>query len=142
MQAKKTAIDWTTSVIFIFPYIFSAGVGRTGTFIVMDILMQEIRSKCTHVDIFGTILNMRNYRLNMVQTEVNLLIFLNWHIHSLIYISVLPVFVSKIKNNKDTKRKSCYPLILLKKIHPIKYLLQRAGLSNIFVFKNDLIHYI
>ncbi|VDI37498.1 receptor-type tyrosine-protein phosphatase beta [Mytilus galloprovincialis] len=47
----------------------SAGVGRTGTFIVMDILMQEIRSKCTHVDIFGTILNMRNYRLNMVQTE-------------------------------------------------------------------------
>ncbi|XP_063404716.1 receptor-type tyrosine-protein phosphatase eta-like [Mytilus trossulus] len=47
----------------------SAGVGRTGTFIVMDILMQEIRSKCTHVDIFGTVLNMRNYRLNMVQTE-------------------------------------------------------------------------
>ncbi|CAC5416990.1 PTPRB [Mytilus coruscus] len=47
----------------------SAGVGRTGTFIIMDILLQEIRSKCTEVDIFGMILKMRNYRLNMVQTE-------------------------------------------------------------------------
>ncbi|XP_052089209.1 receptor-type tyrosine-protein phosphatase beta-like [Mytilus californianus] len=47
----------------------SAGVGRTGTFIVMDILLQELRSGRQEVDIFGTILKLRNNRVNMVQTE-------------------------------------------------------------------------
>ncbi|CAC5418941.1 PTPRB [Mytilus coruscus] len=47
----------------------SAGVGRTGTFIIMDVLLQELRSGRKEVDIFGKILNMRNNRVNMVQTE-------------------------------------------------------------------------
>jgi protein tyrosine phosphatase len=37
----------------------------------MDILLHEIRSQCKEVDIFGTVLNLRNNRVNMVQTEVS-----------------------------------------------------------------------
>ncbi|CAE1169147.1 PTPRB [Acanthosepion pharaonis] len=46
----------------------SAGVGRTGTFIAIDWLLQHIREH-SEVDIFGLILEMRGYRVNMVQTE-------------------------------------------------------------------------
>ncbi|XP_053398379.1 receptor-type tyrosine-protein phosphatase O-like [Mercenaria mercenaria] len=46
----------------------SAGVGRTGTFIAVDYLLQHIRDH-DEVDIFNLVLEMRNHRLNMVQTE-------------------------------------------------------------------------
>ncbi|XP_053398119.1 receptor-type tyrosine-protein phosphatase beta-like [Mercenaria mercenaria] len=46
----------------------SAGVGRTGTFIAVDYLLQHIRDH-DEVDIFSLVLEMRNHRLNMVQTE-------------------------------------------------------------------------
>lgn len=46
----------------------SAGVGRTGTFILVDRLLQHIRSR-SMIDIFGVVLEMRNYRCNMIQTE-------------------------------------------------------------------------
>jgi len=49
--------------------VCSAGVGRTGTFILIDRLLQHIQHEST-VDIFGTILEMRGYRSNMIQTEV------------------------------------------------------------------------
>jgi protein tyrosine phosphatase len=47
----------------------SAGVGRTGTFIAVDYLLQHIKDH-DEVDIFNFVLEMRNNRLNMVQTEV------------------------------------------------------------------------
>ena len=50
-------------------YIHSAGVGRTGTFIAVDRLLQHIRDH-DEVDVYSVILDMRNYRCNMVQTEV------------------------------------------------------------------------
>ncbi|XP_053398126.1 tyrosine-protein phosphatase 10D-like [Mercenaria mercenaria] len=46
----------------------SSGVGRTGTFIAVDYLLQHIRDH-DDVDIFSLVLEMRNHRLNMVQTE-------------------------------------------------------------------------
>lgn len=46
----------------------SAGVGRTGTFILVDHLLQRMRGHKT-LDIFGLVLDMRNYRCNMLQTE-------------------------------------------------------------------------
>ncbi|XP_053398122.1 receptor-type tyrosine-protein phosphatase O-like [Mercenaria mercenaria] len=46
----------------------SAGVGRTGTYIAVDYLLQHIRDH-DEVDIFSLVLEMRNHRLNMVQTE-------------------------------------------------------------------------
>lgn len=48
----------------------SAGVGRTGTFIVVDRLLQHMRDNDT-VDVYGTIMEMRRCRTNMVQTEVS-----------------------------------------------------------------------
>lgn len=51
----------------------SAGVGRTGTLIALDILLQAINRE-QDIDIFGTVLNLRRDRKNMVQTEVNFLL--------------------------------------------------------------------
>lgn len=52
--------------------MFSAGVGRTGTLIAVDILLQHICEN-KKVDIFGTVFKLRKQRVNMVQTEVSLL---------------------------------------------------------------------
>ncbi|XP_055949369.1 phosphatidylinositol phosphatase PTPRQ-like isoform X2 [Argiope bruennichi] len=46
----------------------SAGVGRTGTFIAVDRLSQQLRSTDS-IDIFGTVMELRHHRINMVQTE-------------------------------------------------------------------------
>ncbi|XP_062605500.1 tyrosine-protein phosphatase 10D-like isoform X2 [Saccostrea cucullata] len=46
----------------------SAGVGRTGTFIAVDYLMQQVSSSDV-IDIYDYVMKMRNNRPNMVQTE-------------------------------------------------------------------------
>uniref|UniRef100_A0A8C1BAD8 Protein-tyrosine-phosphatase n=1 Tax=Cyprinus carpio carpio TaxID=630221 RepID=A0A8C1BAD8_CYPCA len=46
----------------------SAGVGRTGTFIALDRLMQHIQEH-EYVDVLGLVSDMRSHRLSMVQTE-------------------------------------------------------------------------
>ncbi|XP_052809524.1 receptor-type tyrosine-protein phosphatase O-like [Mya arenaria] len=46
----------------------SAGVGRTGTFIVVDHLLQHIRHH-DDIDVYKFVLDMKNHRCNMVQTE-------------------------------------------------------------------------
>ena len=50
----------------------SAGVGRTGTFIALDFLMQFVNdhSLDDEVDIYNLVLNMRHNRPHMVQSEV------------------------------------------------------------------------
>lgn len=48
---------------------FSAGIGRTGTLIAIDILLQSIRDN-RKLDVFGTVYRLRRHRLNMVQREV------------------------------------------------------------------------
>ncbi|KAM6973817.1 receptor-type tyrosine-protein phosphatase beta [Aplochiton taeniatus] len=46
----------------------SAGVGRTGTFIVLDRLLQQLDTKDT-LDIYGAVFDLRLHRSHMVQTE-------------------------------------------------------------------------
>ncbi|XP_029379627.1 receptor-type tyrosine-protein phosphatase beta [Echeneis naucrates] len=46
----------------------SAGVGRTGTFIVLDRLLQQLDTKDT-MEIYGTVFDLRLHRSHMVQTE-------------------------------------------------------------------------
>ena len=50
----------------------SAGVGRTGTFICIDYVLEQIKKENV-VDIAGAINKMRHQRMKMVQTPVSLL---------------------------------------------------------------------
>ena len=47
----------------------SAGVGRTGTFIALDITLDQMKAEKT-VDIKGTMEKMREKRMHMIQTVV------------------------------------------------------------------------
>jgi len=49
---------------------FSAGVGRTGTFIAIDQLLQNL-SEQTHIDVFGQVYKLRKQRPEMVQNVVS-----------------------------------------------------------------------
>ena len=48
----------------------SAGVGRTGTFILLDSVMQQIKREGT-LSVFNLLKNLRGQRMKMVQTKVS-----------------------------------------------------------------------
>ena len=48
---------------------YSAGVGRTGTFIGLDYLLSQAAAE-GQVDIYGLTMSMRKDRVNMIQTVV------------------------------------------------------------------------
>lgn len=50
----------------------SAGVGRSGTFIALDSMMQRMSENVGTLDIYDFVCRMRKKRALMVQTEVNL----------------------------------------------------------------------
>lgn len=57
------------SHISFYPYV-SAGVGRTGTFIVIDAMLDMMNSE-RKVDVFGFVTRIRAQRCQMVQTDVS-----------------------------------------------------------------------
>lgn len=54
----------------------SAGVGRTGTYIALDYLLQQAEAEKV-VDLFGFVNLMRTQRVSMIQTLVSLLTLQN-----------------------------------------------------------------
>ena len=54
---------------FMYVHTYSAGVGRTGTFICIDIVLEQVKKE-NKVDIAGTINKLRHQRMKMVQTPV------------------------------------------------------------------------
>ena len=65
----------------------SAGVGRSGTFIVLDSMMQQLNENIGTIDIYNFVCCMRKKRPLMVQTEVNVIPIhdLVVHIHILLH---------------------------------------------------------
>ncbi len=63
-------ICYVSQIININKTTFSAGVGRTGTFITIDIALQQIEKENV-VDIPGIINTLRHQRTKMVQTVVS-----------------------------------------------------------------------
>ncbi len=53
---------------------FSAGVGRTGTYIAIDSLLEQAKQE-DEVDVFGFTALMRSNRVNMIQTAVSVWTF-------------------------------------------------------------------
>ena len=61
---------------------FSAGVGRTGTFIALDILIAQGRDT-GFVDVYGCVEELRQQRVFMVQTQVY------WHVLETFTINIV-----------------------------------------------------
>ena len=69
----------------------SAGVGRTGTFITLDTMLQRIDNKEEDLNVYEFLVDMRSKRTLMVQTEVGvgyLFIYLSIYYLMFIYISL------------------------------------------------------
>ena len=62
--------SWFCACVCVFILPFSAGVGRTGTFITLDAMMERLKER-DDLNIFEFVNEMRTRRMCMVQTVVS-----------------------------------------------------------------------
>ena len=62
----------------------SAGVGRTGTYIAIEMALEKIKNEGV-VDISNIIVKMRQQRMKMVQTVVSVSCFVHVHLYFLLF---------------------------------------------------------
>ena len=68
--------------IYVVSHLHSAGVGRSGTYITLDTMLQRM-PHTNDVNIYEFVYNMRKKRVQMVQTQVsNMCVHTHVHIHS------------------------------------------------------------
>ena len=53
------------------PYFFSDGSGRTGTYCLVDMVLNRMAKGAKEIDIAATLEHIRDQRMNMVKTKVN-----------------------------------------------------------------------
>jgi len=83
LAAARLAQKCPVTVIYKLLFCISAGVGRTGTYIAVDALMNQLRERYT-VDVYGVVYKMRMNRPYMVQTPV-----INHHYYCIILPSIV-----------------------------------------------------
>lgn len=66
-------------------FLYSAGVGRTGTYIACEMLRQSIQENAK-LNVFKTVIQLREQRTNMVQTQVNENLILSQYVDYLVHI--------------------------------------------------------
>ena len=59
-----------------FNFLHSAGVGRTGTYIAIDSLMEQAKHE-PEIDVFQFVIDMRQKRMKMIQTAVSVYKYAN-----------------------------------------------------------------
>lgn len=120
---------------------YSAGIGRTGTLIAIDILLQQIRDN-KKLDVFGTVYRLRHHRINMVQREVsNYIIKYKNKLAKKIYICVIYILINKNKIlNAEIKDIAKNRHLLLKKI--TDSIFYTVHITYLFFFDNLKIFYI
>ena len=72
-MANADSVAYAESLFSLLPN--SAGVGRTGTLITIDCVLEQLGEEKV-VDIAGIIINLRTQRMKMVQSVVNLYHFI------------------------------------------------------------------